>query len=129
MKDYLEKQIQVLKEYNLALIKAKELISLSFSKDIIHLLLHRMETAFSIQQETQEWLRPASGDVLTGIITGLLAQKYSSFECLHFGRLSSWISGRYCCKRLSEEALIAGDIVDHFGNAFKEIAINSTRVF
>lgn len=70
-----------------------------------------------------------SGDVLTGIITGLLAQKYSSLNACILGVYLHGLAGDIAAKALSEEALIAGDIVDHLGTAFKEIAINSTRVF
>ena len=34
-----------------------------------------------------------SGDVLTGIITGLLAQSYDTLRCCHSGCLSSWTYG------------------------------------
>ena len=40
-----------------------------------------------------------SGDVLTGIITGLLAQGYSLFSCSNDWRLSSRTGWRYCCKK------------------------------
>ena len=70
-----------------------------------------------------------SGDVLTGIITGLLAQKYSSLNACILGVYLHGLAGDIAAKALSKEALIAGDIVDHLGTAFKEIAINSTRVF
>ncbi len=62
-----------------------------------------------------------SGDVLTGIITGLLAQKYSSFNACILGVYLHGLAGDIASKNNSEEALIAGDIIDHLGEAFKEI--------
>jgi ADP-dependent NAD(P)H-hydrate dehydratase / NAD(P)H-hydrate epimerase len=66
-----------------------------------------------------------AGDVLTGIITGLLAQKYSPLNACILGVYLHGLSGDITAKTLSQEALIAGDIVDHLGDAFKEIAANS----
>ncbi len=59
-----------------------------------------------------------SGDVLTGIITGLLAQGYTSFEAAHLGVYLHGLSADLSLTNSSEEALIAGDIVDHLGLAF-----------
>ena len=62
-----------------------------------------------------------SGDVLTGIITGLLAQKYSSLNACILGVYIHGLAGDKAATNISEEALIAGDIIDHLGKAFKEI--------
>lgn len=65
-----------------------------------------------------------SGDVLTGIITGLLAQNYSSLDACILGVYLHGLAGDIAARILSKEALIAGDIVDHLGDAFKEILLN-----
>ena len=62
-----------------------------------------------------------SGDVLTGIITGLLAQKYSSLNACILGVYLHGLAGDIAAKRLSQEAMIAGDIIDHLGSAFKQL--------
>jgi NAD(P)H-hydrate epimerase len=62
-----------------------------------------------------------SGDVLTGIVTGLLAQKYSSIEACLFGVYIHGLAGDIAADKLSQNALIAGDIIDNLGNAFKMI--------
>ena len=64
-----------------------------------------------------------AGDVLTGIITGLLAQKYSSINACILGVYLHGLAGDIAAKKISQEALIAGDIVDNLGEAFKEIEI------
>lgn len=59
-----------------------------------------------------------SGDVLTGILTGLLAQGYSSIEAAILG---VWLHGQAgdlaACKN-SMEAMVAGDIIDYLGSAY-----------
>lgn len=62
-----------------------------------------------------------SGDVLTGIITGLLAQGYNSQEAAILGIYLHGKAGDLAALSLSEEALIAGDIVNYMGQAFLEI--------
>jgi NAD(P)H-hydrate repair Nnr-like enzyme with NAD(P)H-hydrate dehydratase domain len=62
-----------------------------------------------------------SGDVLTGILTGLLAQGYSSAEASILGVYLHGLAGDCAAKKISEEAMIAGDIIESFGEAFKQI--------
>ncbi len=62
-----------------------------------------------------------SGDVLTGIITGILAQKYSPLET---GLLSVYIhglAGDLAKNVLGETAMRAGDICDFLPAAFQQI--------
>jgi NAD(P)H-hydrate epimerase len=63
-----------------------------------------------------------SGDVLTGIITGMLAQGYSPYEAAILGVYLHGLAGDYAANRLSQEAIGAGDIIDSLGAAFREIA-------
>ncbi|MDB5224101.1 MAG: YjeF-related protein [Chitinophagaceae bacterium] len=62
-----------------------------------------------------------SGDVLTGILTGLLAQGYSSLETCLLGVYLHGLAGDIAAGKLSQHALIAGDIIDNLGNAFKQV--------
>jgi len=62
-----------------------------------------------------------AGDVLTGIITGLLAQKYSPLQSCLLGVYLHGLAGDIAAEGLSQEVLIAKDIVENLGNAFKEI--------
>ena len=62
-----------------------------------------------------------SGDVLTGLITGLLARKYSQEEACVLGVYLHGIAGDIAAEKFSEEAMIAGDIIDCFGEAFKKV--------
>ena len=63
-----------------------------------------------------------SGDVLTGIITGLLAQKYSPLNAAILGVYLHGSAGDVAAKKLSQEAMIAGDIIDCLGDSFKQIS-------
>ncbi len=62
-----------------------------------------------------------SGDVLTGILTGLLAQGYTPKHASILGVYLHGLAGDLAATALSEEAMIAGDITEHLGNAFKEL--------
>lgn len=62
-----------------------------------------------------------SGDVLTGIITAFLAQGYSSEQAAIFGVYLHGSAGDLAAKEFSQEAMIAGDIIDNIGNAFKQL--------
>ncbi|HET9745414.1 MAG TPA: NAD(P)H-hydrate dehydratase [Chitinophagaceae bacterium] len=62
-----------------------------------------------------------SGDVLTGMITALLVQGYSSEQAAILGVYLHGHAGDIAAKQFSQEAMIAGDIVDSIGNAFKQL--------
>ena len=66
-----------------------------------------------------------SGDVLTGIITGLLAQKYNSLHACLMGVYIHGLAGDFASAALSGEAMKAGDIIDYLPAAFKEISGSS----
>ena len=62
-----------------------------------------------------------SGDVLTGILTGLSAQGYTQKEACLMGVYLHGLAGDIAAAKLSEEAMIAGDITAQLGEAFKAI--------
>ncbi|MBL7749399.1 MAG: NAD(P)H-hydrate dehydratase, partial [Chitinophagaceae bacterium] len=62
-----------------------------------------------------------SGDVLTGILTSLLAQGYSSVEASILGVYLHGLAGDLAAKSSSMESMLAGDIVDRLGEAFRFI--------
>jgi len=63
-----------------------------------------------------------AGDVLTGIITALLAQRYSSLHACILGVYLHGNAGDIAAEKFSKEAMIAGDIIDNLGESFKQIA-------
>lgn len=60
-----------------------------------------------------------SGDVLTGIILSLLAQGYSSKDAAIIGVYIHGLAGDLAAKKVGHEALIATEIINHIGDAFK----------
>ncbi len=62
-----------------------------------------------------------SGDVLTGLITGLLAQGISVLDAALAGVYIHGLSGDLAAEDLGEEALIAGDLIKYVGAAFLEL--------
>jgi ADP-dependent NAD(P)H-hydrate dehydratase / NAD(P)H-hydrate epimerase len=62
-----------------------------------------------------------SGDVLTGIITGLLASGYTSAVSAIMGSYIHGLSGDIAAASLGMESIIASDIIDNIGQAFKTI--------
>lgn len=65
-----------------------------------------------------------SGDVLTGILTGLLAQGYSSVETALLGAYLHGVAGDKAAETESMESMIAGDIIKQLGAAFRTILNN-----
>lgn len=59
-----------------------------------------------------------TGDVLTGILTGLLAQGYHPVETAILGVYLHGIAGDLAAKEFSMEAMVAGDIIKNLGPAF-----------
>jgi len=63
-----------------------------------------------------------AGDVLTGILTGLLAQKYNSLDTCILGVYLHGLAGDLAASKLSKEAMIASDIIDNLGDSFIQIS-------
>ncbi len=62
-----------------------------------------------------------SGDVLTGILTGLLAQKYSAQDAAVLGVYLHGMAGDIAARERSMNSLIASDIVSFLPMAFREL--------
>lgn len=62
-----------------------------------------------------------SGDVLTGVLTSLIAQGYSEEEAAIFG---VWLHGKaadYAAEKYSKESMLPTDLINEFGNVFERI--------
>ncbi len=62
-----------------------------------------------------------SGDVLTGIITGLLAQAYAPAQAATLGVYLHGLAGDLAAKKKGQEAMLAGDLVEQLGKGFKKL--------
>lgn len=61
-----------------------------------------------------------TGDVLSGIIAGLMAQGMESFEAAALGAYLHGRSGELATKELGEHSLLAGDLLSYLPRAFME---------
>lgn len=61
-----------------------------------------------------------SGDVLTGMLTGLLAQGYETLQVAVLGAYLHGFAGDLAAEAFSQESMIASDIITYFGKAYKE---------
>ncbi|OAV64295.1 ADP-dependent (S)-NAD(P)H-hydrate dehydratase [Bacteroidales bacterium Barb6XT] len=62
-----------------------------------------------------------SGDVLTGIMLGLLAQGYEPEAAALLAVYLHGLAGDLAAAARSEESLIAGDITEMLGKAFQQL--------
>lgn len=62
-----------------------------------------------------------TGDVLTGVITGLLAQNYSAVEAAVAGVLLHGLAGDLAADALGMDSLTASDLTDYLGEAFLKV--------
>jgi hydroxyethylthiazole kinase-like uncharacterized protein yjeF len=62
-----------------------------------------------------------TGDVLTGMLTGILAQGYGSIESAILGVYLHGLAGDFAAKEFSMEAMIASDIIEKLGAAFSSL--------
>lgn len=62
-----------------------------------------------------------SGDVLSGIITSLLAQHYSPLSAAMLGVYVHGLAGDLAAEALSEEGVVASDIIAYLPAAFKKL--------
>src|SRR5215204_5623 len=62
-----------------------------------------------------------SGDVLTGVITSLLAQEYTSEDASILAVYLHGLAGDIAANEFSKEAMIAGDIIENIGKVFKQL--------
>ena len=62
-----------------------------------------------------------SGDVLTGVISGLISQGYSPDSSVWMGVFIHGHAGDLAAAKHSEQSMIASDIVDNLGAAILDI--------
>ncbi|WEK34445.1 MAG: NAD(P)H-hydrate dehydratase [Candidatus Pseudobacter hemicellulosilyticus] len=63
-----------------------------------------------------------TGDVLTGLLTGLLAQGYIPEQAAILAVYLHGLAGDLAAEDLSEQSLLAGDLIDYLPHAFLELA-------
>jgi hydroxyethylthiazole kinase-like uncharacterized protein yjeF len=68
-----------------------------------------------------------SGDVLTGMITGLLSQKYTPLEAALFGAFLHGTAGDLAVSKMGFEAVTASDIINAIGPAYLDLFLEETE--
>ena len=63
-----------------------------------------------------------SGDVLTGILTGMLSQGYSPGEAALLGVYLHGLAGDLAASTWSQESMLASDLVEQLGGAFEQVS-------
>jgi len=64
-----------------------------------------------------------SGDVLSGLITGLLARRYHPMYAAILGVYLHGLAGDIAAEKFGEEAMKAGDIIEEIPSAFKKLGV------
>ncbi|MFC0775678.1 NAD(P)H-hydrate dehydratase [Terrimonas alba] len=108
---------------DLAMLKAKEFKVVIVLKGHHTLIATPAGKAFFNTTGNAGMATGGSGDVLTGILTGLLAQGYSSEQTAILGVYLHGLAGDMAAERYSMEAMIAGDIVEQVPEAFLHLSI------
>lgn len=62
-----------------------------------------------------------SGDVLTGMITSLLAQKYLPENAAVLGVYLHGLAGDLAAKSKSQQGMLAGDLIEYIGKAYRAL--------
>lgn len=99
---------------------SKEMNVVILAKDAYSLCIYKDEV-FVNSTGNSGMATAGSGDVLTGLLTGLLAQGYSSVEAAILGMFLHGLAGDIAVKETSEESLIASDIINYLGSSFSKL--------
>ncbi|MGZ5135409.1 MAG: NAD(P)H-hydrate dehydratase [Flavitalea sp.] len=110
----------------LAQLKAKELKLVIVLKGHHTFIATPEEKSFFNSTGNPGMATAGTGDVLTGIITALLAQKYTSSDAAVLGVYLHGLAGDIAVKQISEPSLIASDVIDHISHAFKNTGMPGT---
>lgn len=81
------------------------------------------EDVYVNQTGSSALAKAGSGDVLTGIISGLLAQKLSCLDAAIVGVYLHGLSGDIASEDLTKYSVLASDIIEYIPFAIKEIII------
>ncbi|HNU88291.1 MAG TPA: NAD(P)H-hydrate dehydratase [Ferruginibacter sp.] len=105
----------------LALQKAKELNLYIVLKGHYSFITTPQGTGYFNSTGNPGMATAGSGDVLTGILTGLLAQGYTPQNAALLGVYLHGLAGDIAAEKYSQEAMLSGDITDCLGTAFDRI--------
>jgi len=61
------------------------------------------------------------GDVLTGVIAGLIAGGMDAFDAARLGAHVHGLAGDIAAREVGETSLLAGDVLEHLSAAFMSL--------
>ncbi|MGN6212465.1 NAD(P)H-hydrate dehydratase [Parafilimonas sp.] len=105
-----------------ALKKSAELNCIIILKGTYTLIAHNGKGWFNTTGNAG-LAKGGSGDILTGIITALLAQKYSPFEAALMGVYLHGLAADITLETQSQESMLATDVVNSLGAAFGNLLL------
>ena len=62
-----------------------------------------------------------TGDVLTGVIAGLMGQGFTAFDAARFGVYLHGLAGDLAVRKKGEAGLIAGDLLEYLPSAIRKV--------
>ncbi|MDH3246655.1 MAG: NAD(P)H-hydrate dehydratase, partial [Saprospiraceae bacterium] len=107
----LEKQIALSKKYGIYIVLKRAFTCVSFPDGTVH-----FNSSGNPGMATA-----GSGDVLTGLITGLLAQGMAAEDAAIFGVYLHGLAGDLAATKIGMPSMIASDIVSCIGEAYQKI--------
>lgn len=114
-------------------IKKAKKISLKYKIIIVmkdaHTLIVSGEELFVNNTGNPGMATAGAGDVLAGVITGLISQKYKPLQAAVLGTYLHGKAGDFAAARLSYQSMIAGDITANIGNAYLDLFTNDAEQF
>uniref|UniRef100_UPI00404999A0 NAD(P)H-hydrate dehydratase n=1 Tax=Flavobacterium sp. TaxID=239 RepID=UPI00404999A0 len=105
---------------NTSIVKAKEINCIIVLKGHKTFITNGTDS-FENKTGNAGLAKGGSGDALTGMITALLAQKYTCLEASILGVYLHGLSADLTLKTQSKESILITDVIENIGNAFKEI--------
>jgi hydroxyethylthiazole kinase-like uncharacterized protein yjeF len=107
--------------------KIEKTVSLAKKFDIIivvkgaHTLIVDAENIYVNSSGTSALATAGSGDVLTGMITGLLAQGYTPIEAAQIAVYLHGLTANLAENHIHPRSFVASDIIDYVGGAYFEV--------
>ncbi|MBO4806294.1 MAG: NAD(P)H-hydrate dehydratase [Paludibacteraceae bacterium] len=111
--DRLEKQIRLSQEYGLIIVLKGANTSVSLPDG----------RCFFNTSGNPGMATAGSGDTLTGIILSLLAQNYTAEQAALLGVYLHGLAGDLAAEEISQESLLAGDIANYIGKAYRFLQV------
>ena len=104
-----------------AMVKAKELQIIIVVKGHHSFIATPFEQHYFNSTGNAGMATAGTGDVLTGIITGLIAQQYAPLHATLLGVFLHGLAGDLALTTQSMESLVASEIISHLGVAYKAL--------